>query len=194
MSEGIGNADAPEGEALEKVPEEVIRYWGVGFSPEMYMELEGRRKYWMSQYPPDTVLSPGEEGLLRQICNLEISINQDRAAGRSIEKSVSALNSLFGSMNIKPSQKKEETDAAVPFGCEIARWEDERPIIEPDRDFADVDNLKHNVIAWFLGSLCRTAGVKNEFSEAFDKEIAKYTVERPKYEDEDADGEVDGDG
>lgn len=171
------------------VDENIIQYWGTGFTPEMYIELEGRRNYWLSQYPPGTVLNPGEEGILRQICNLEISINQDRAAGKPIEKSVNALNTLFGSMNMKPSQKKETEENYVPFGVEIARFEDGDPIPEPDEDFKDVDGMRHNILTWFLGSLCKTAGIKNEYSQMFEDEIGQYTVERPKYDDSDDDVE-----
>lgn len=174
-----------DGEATIVVPKEVINYWGAGFTPEMYFELEDRKSYWMSQFPTGTVLSPGEEGLLRQICNLEISINQDKMAGRPIDKSVNTLNTLFGSMNIKPSQAKENEENYIPFGVEIAKFEEEHPIIIPDDDFKDVDGLHKNVIAWFLGSLCKTAGIKNEYSTVFEEEVSRYTVERPVYAEED---------
>lgn len=169
------------------VDQSIIQYWGTGFTPEMYMELEGRRNYWLSQYPPGTVLNPGEEGILRQICNLEISINQDRVAGKPIEKSVNALNTLFGSMNMKPSQKKETEENYIPFGVEIARFEDSDPIPEPDAEFKDVDGMRHNILTWFLGPLCKTAGIKNKYSQMFDEEIGKYTVERPKCDIDDDD-------
>ena len=179
-------------ESQVMVDEATIQYWGTGFTPEMYIELENRRNYWLSQYPPGTVLNPGEEGILRQICNLEISINQDRAAGKPIEKSVNALNTLFGSMNMKPSQKKETEENYVPFGVEIARFEDGDPIPEPDDDFKDVDGMRHNILTWFLGSLCKTAGIKNKYSQMFEDEISKYTVERPKYDDfDDIDDETE---
>ena len=182
------------------VPESVVRYWGSGFTPEMYIELENRRSYWMSQFPEGSVLEPGEEALLRQICIMEISINRDLAAGSSVEKSSNALNSLLGSMNIKPSQRRESNDSAVPFGCEIAKWEEDEPIVEPDKEFQDVDGMRKNVITWFLGSLCKTAGIKNEYSQYFDDEVKKYTVERPTYEEDtgfeddgvEEDGEVNG--
>lgn len=182
-----------EGEEI-KVSEQVVQYWGTGFTPEMYIELENRRSYWISQYPEGISLDPGEEAILRQICNLEISINQDRVAGKPIEKSVNALNTLLGSMNMKPSQKKEVEENYIPFGVEIARWEEDCPIPEPDNDFKDVDRLRHNVIAWFLGSLCRTTNTDNEYSQYFDEEIKKYTVERPLHDDDDYGEDIEDDG
>lgn len=183
-------------DAIEKetndisIDSNVIEYWGVGLKPEMYIALEGRRKYWLSKYPNNAVLTPGEEGLLRQICNLEIAINQDRAAGKPIDKSINILNTLFGSMNIRPSQARETEENYIPFGVEIANFEKEQPIIEEDSDFADVDNLRSNLMTWFLGSLCKTAGIKNKYSKMFEDEMKKYTVSRPEYEDEDDDGDA----
>ena len=173
------------------VDESIVQYWGTGFTPEMYIELENRRNYWLAQYPPGTTLNPGVEGILRQICNLEISINKDRAAGKPIEKSVNALNTLFGSMNIKPSQKKETEENYVPFGVEIARFEDGDPIPEPDEDFKDVDGIHHSILAWFVGALCKTAGIKNRYSKLFEDEVSKYTVERPEFDDFDDTDEDD---
>ena len=60
--------------------------------------------------------------------------------------------------------------------------------------------MRKNVITWFLGSLCKTAGIKNEYSQYFEDEVKKYTVERPTYEEDtgfeddgvEEDGEVNG--
>ena len=166
------------------IDKNIIRYWGTGFTPEMYIELEERRNYWLSTYPEDVVLSPGEDALLRQICNLEISINHDRADGKPIEKSVNALNNLLGSMNIKPSQKRENDENYIPFGVTLMQFEEGYPIPEPDPDFADVDGLRKNVISWFLGALCKTSGIDNIYSQEYEEELAKYTVERPEYSDD----------
>lgn len=174
----------------EQITPEIIRYWGVGFTPQMYAELENRRNYWLSQYPKGTILDPGSEAILRQICNIEIDINKERAAGRSIEKYVNTLNNLIGSMGLKPSQQKDQEDSFIPFGVEIARWEEENPIIELDEDFRDIDGVQKNVLAWFLGSLCKTAGINNDYSSYFEGEVAKYTVERPEYNDEDDDTDI----
>lgn len=43
----------------------------------------------------------------------EVIIARDAAAGRATDKSVNLLNTLLGSMNLKPSQQKEEADAEL---------------------------------------------------------------------------------
>ena len=94
--------------SIEDIPEQVRLFWGSGYTPEMYQELEQRRQYWMSRFPDGTDLDIGTEALIRQICSLELDINRDRAAGKTIDKSVTALNTLLGSANLKPVQKKQE--------------------------------------------------------------------------------------
>ena len=99
----------------ESVSDEIVSFWGPGYTSKMYMELEQRRYYWMSRFPEDAIIDIGTEALIRQICNLEIDINKDRAAGRPIEKSVNALNTLLGSAMLKPTQKKDDGFSADSF-------------------------------------------------------------------------------
>lgn len=188
----MDEARAESAEEYSDVDDTVIAYWGTGLRNEEYRELETRRKYWLSQYPEGTVLDPGADALLRQICGLEIDINHSRAAGRSAEKLSSTLNGLLGSMNLQPSQKKEITEENyIPFGVEIAKWEEERPVIEPDPEFEDVDGFKRNITAWFLGQLCRMVGIKNKYAGVYQEELDRYTIERPKFEDDDDESTFD---
>ena len=174
------------------VPEDVALFWGPGYTPKMYLELEERRKYWTSRYPEGYNFDIGEEALIRQICNLEIDINHDRAAGKSIDKNVNTLNNLLGSANLKPTQKKaEEADAeydSTPLGVWIKRWENARPIPEPDPDLQDVDGIVRYIEIWFKGHLAKMVGLKNSYSKMYEDEIARMRVEHPELEDEDDEG------
>ena len=171
------------------IPDDVALFWGPGYTPQMYLELEGRRKYWISRYPDGYIFDIGEEALIRQICNLEIDINHDRAAGKSIDKNVNTLNSLLGSANLKPTQKKtEEADAeydSTPLGVWIKRWENTRPIPEPDPELQDVDGIIRYIEIWFKGHLAKMVGLKNSYSKMYEDEIAKMRVERTLPEEED---------
>lgn len=187
---GIGaDADILSGneEALEEVPQEVKDFWGNGYSSDMYHELEQRRKYWMSKFPKDVDLDIGTEALIRQICSLELDINRDRIAGKSVDKSVNALNTLLGSANLKPAQQKDKASLAnekTPFGVWIQRWETKRPIPEPDPDLQDVDGIKKYIGVWLYGHLGKMLNIKNTYSEEYEEEIKKYSVERPEYTDD----------
>jgi hypothetical protein len=169
------------------IPQEVKDFWGPGFSNEMYRDLEERRQYWMGRLEGYDV-DAGAEAYIRQACGLELEINRERSAGRSTEKLVGMLNTVLGGMNIKPGQKKSDADTAVgntPFGVWIKRWEDKRPIPEPDPKLRDVDGIVRYIEIWFKGHLSKMLNLKNSYSKMYEDEIAKLRVEHPEYDEDD---------
>jgi len=190
-------ASAPAEETKEKQEEEVpeaspddVAFWGPGFTPVMYRDLEQRRQFWMKKLKAQGVeMDVGTEAILRQICVMEITINQDRAAGRSIDKNVNALNSLLGSASLKPAQKKEESNAdaalaSTPLGVWLYRYEQKRPLPEIDEDMKDVNGIRKYVFTW-MGHLCKMLGLKNAYSDLYESEVARLRVERPEYDGDD---------
>lgn len=170
------------------VSSDVLDFWGPGFSASMYRDLEQRRSYWMRRLNFDGEIDAGTEALIRQICNLEIDINRDRAAEKPVNASVNTLNAILGSMNLKPAQQKDDTDTAAestPFGVWIRRFENQRPIPEADPELQDVDGIIRYISIWFLGHLCKMLGIKNTYCKLYEDEIAKRRADRPEYEDED---------
>lgn len=142
----------------------------------------------MSKFPEGTELDVGTEALIRQICSLELDINRDRIAGKSVDKSVNALNNLLGSANLKPTQQKADGENAhenTPFGVWIRKWETQRPIPEPDPELQDVDGIVKYISIWFFGHLCKMLNIENTYCRLYEQEIAKRRVDKPEYEDED---------
>lgn len=167
---------------------EIIEFWGTGFEPDFYLELDRKYKYWTKDLktPPDK----GEEAIYKQVCILEATINRESAAGKSIEKHVNSLNTLLGSANLKPSQKKAEDamDAAfdgLPFGVGIRVYENARPIPKPDPEFEDVDGIVKYISVWFLGHLCKMLGIKNSYCRMYERELERMRIERPDITEED---------
>lgn len=179
---------AQEPEPVIEVSQEIKDFWGPGFTPEMYLELDERYRYWMSRYPDDSKPDIGEEAIIRQICNLEIDINHKRVGGEAIDKSVNALNTLLGSANLKPAQKDKSSDTDfdnAPLGVLIKKWEMTRPIPEPDPELQDVDGIKKYITVWFFGHLCKMLGLNNSYSRLYTDEIEKLRVDRPEDEFDD---------
>lgn len=175
-------------------PDEIKNFWGPGYSDAMYWQLDERYKYWLGQYPDDVELTLGEEALLRQVCNLEISIAQSRSQNKSIEKEVNTLNSIIGSLNIRPDKKKHvegTLNESTPFGVWIRKIEDTRPISDPDPEFQDVDGIRKYITVWFFGHLCKMLKIKNSYSRLYEEEMKKLRVERPEYEGEDDESVVE---
>lgn len=180
--------DSTSTEDNVEVPDEVIIFWGPGYTPSMYMELEKRRAYWMSRYPKGIELDIGTEALIRQICSLEIDINKARMEGKPIDKYVNSLNTVLGSANLRPTQKKEEADAELekmPLGVGIQKWENHRPLPATPKEKKDVNGVIKNITTWYLGHACRMAGIKNRYSKMYEDAMARYRVERPDLDDED---------
>lgn len=167
-----------------EVTKDVIAFWGAGYTADMYAALEQRRAYWMSKLPDDSEVDIGMEAIIRQICSLELDINRDRAAGKAVDKSINALNTLLGSANWKPAQKKDAPDDAFtnPLGVWLYRYENERPLPQVDNSLKDVNKLKKNVFTW-MGHLCKMLNKKNGYTKLYEDEMQKWRVEKPEYSD-----------
>lgn len=166
-----------------EVPEDVIEFWGSDFEPEFVMKLDKRYKHWTD----GADLDKGSVSLYKQICILEEMINKDVAEGRPADKNQNMLNTLLGSLNQKPVQKKDSDAASdnTTFGEWIRKWENQRPIPEPDPELQDVDGIVRYVSVFFLGHLCRMLGIKNTYSRLYEEEMNKLRVERPEFADDD---------
>lgn len=191
---GVGGSSDFDGESDFIVTEEMTDFWGSGFAPSFYLELEKRYKYWCGDNVKDsddmTMAERSERALMKQICTLEVTINRDIAMGKPIDKQLNSLNNLLGSANLKPVQKKDGIDAnteMTPFGVWIRKIENTRPISDPLPEFEDVDGIRKYISVWFFGHLCKMVGVTNKYSRMYDEEMARLRVERPEYDEEDED-------
>lgn len=186
LSEATAKQNNEEAEATPPVDPSVIDFWGSGFTPDFYIELERRYQVWTKDLKS---LDTNEQALYKQICILETTINRDAYLGKPIDRNISTLNTLLGSMNLKPAQRKDEDlDASInstPFGVWIRRWENTKPIPEPDPELKDVDGIVRYISIWFFGHLCKMFGIKNSYCKLYEDEIAKMRIERPEYQDED---------
>lgn len=167
---------------VEDISPEVVAFWGTGMDAQMYRELEQRKAYWLDRLPEDLEVDIGTEVIIKQICMLELDINKARTEGKSVEKLINALNSLLGSGNFKPAQKKDTSDAEfndTPMGVWLYRWENKRPL--PDK-YKESALLKY-IFIW-MGHVLKMLGRKNGYSKLYEDEIKRLTVERPELEDE----------
>lgn len=171
----------------EDVPQELIEFWGAGYTLDFYKELAERYQDWTSG---KDVENPSERSLYRTICLLETIIRRDAALGKPIEKNVAALNSLLGSMNLKPAQQKTEADAeleAMPLGVGIQKWEFSRPLPETPKENQDQSGIIKNITTWFLGHACKMVGLKNSYCRQYEEAMEEFRVKKPEYAEEDDD-------
>ena len=196
------NSDGETALTMADIPPGVIEFWGPGYTPKMYNELEQRLQYYRGQLPEGTQTDLGAEALLRQIAMMEIDINRARADGRPVDKMVNSLNSLVASLNKPLKGSTPDTSTAnTPFGVWIKRWEDERPLPEIDDSMKDVDGVMKYVLTWVYGHLAHMLKIKNARTPLYEEAVSKLRVEHPEYDDEDdetmlydlfGDGDPDG--
>ncbi len=171
-----------------EVAREVVDFWGEGFTPEFYAELERRYSEWTNG---KVVTDPSERALYKQICILEATITRDSAQGKPIDKNVNVLNNLLGSMNLKPAQqKKEDADAELenmPLGVGIQKWEYSRPLPETPKSNRDISGTIRNITTWFLGHACKMVGLRNSYCQMYEDAMDELRVKHPEYDDEDDD-------
>ena len=114
-----------------------------------YNEASNKIRLLMSNVTVDI----GTEVIIKQICFLELDINRDRAEGKPVDKNVNTLNTLLGSANLKPAQKKGDENLEkelenTPMGVWLWRYENQRPLPEVSEDLKDVNGIKKYIFTW----------------------------------------------
>jgi len=182
IEEDVNSSEAE----IEPVPDDIKAMWGAGYSDEMYRELEDRRQYLMVQLSKDGVdlSQTGTQTILRQIVATELDINRGRAAGIDVDKKVNTLNSLLGSALLKPSQQKGGDEEDTPLGVWTWRYEHERPLPDIDEKLKDKNGIRKYVTIWLKGHLAKMVGLKNSYSQMYEDEIKRLTVDKIEYDDD----------
>lgn len=168
-----------------EISDKDIEFFGSGYTPEEYVYLRNEYEDWITRYEAK---SKAQEELFKNITITQLSIQQAKKKGNSkdVTDGMKTLQDLMGSASLKPNQNNDNSLVEKnTFGTLIKRWEDEKPIPEPSEEFKDVDNIKKYIEVYFLGHLAKMLKVENSYSKVYEEEMAKYTVEQPRYVDDD---------
>ena len=164
-----------------EVSEKTIKFWGFGFSPEDYEYLDNRYVEWSTSY---NIQSKAMESIFQKICMMELQILKGIQKNEKVDALYRQLNDFMNAAGIQPKQSSENTMSdTASFGTLIKRWEDEEPIPEPKPEWRDVDGIRRYISVYFLGHLSKMFGFKNDWSRLYEEEIAKYTVNKPDFDD-----------
>ena len=173
------------------VPEEDVYFFGPGYTVDQYKYLREQYEDWCERYDTQT---KAQEEIFKSLCIAQLNVQRAQADGdmKRTTEAMKTLQELMDSARIKPKQKAG--DALVEqntFGTLIQRWEDEKPIPEPRDEWKDVDGIGKAITVWFFGHLAKMFHIDNDAAELYEKEVAKYTVEPPRYvADEDSDDDA----
>ena len=166
-----------EEEVKRKARKEIKRIFGSGFSEGDYLYLQDQYDDWRARTQVDT---KSQETYIVQICLQLLDIYKDRKQGKDVTNKLKALDQLMNSSNLQPKQNVNNaaTDS-LTFGQLLEKWEEERPIPDPDPEFADVNNIGKYIRVWFAGHLSKALGLKTAYTQEYEEEIEKYTVKKP---------------
>lgn len=184
----IGTVSSSAGDDDVAVSDEVRERFGPGYTDQAYVELNKRYDYWMSRLPKDVDQDDiGVQALVQQLVGVELDIIRLRANEQSTDKATSTFQSLLGKLMIDPSKKKEEDAntamANTPLGVWLYRYEQKRPLPEPDDELKENRLLKY-IFIW-MGHVLKMLGIKKGYTDLYDKEAARLRVDRPDLADED---------
>ena len=183
----IENNEEANTKLVKKTLKAARKRFGHNYNNEELMYLETEYQDWTTHYPCE---NKSQELLFKRVCCKELEIDNAQKNGKDTKDLDATLQNLLGSLNIKPNQKNSsELTDNLTFGQLIDKWEQEKPIPEPEGEFKDPDKIGLLIDVFFKGHLSKMMGLKNAFSSTYEKFISKYTVKKPEY-DEDTDSEA----
>jgi hypothetical protein len=156
------------------ISDELVRKWG-NLPQQDIIFLEEQYREWCTRYDVST---KAMELLVQEICYQQLNIKKNRERGNNVSKELKDLQDLMNSAALKPIQESAAMAADVnTLGTWIKKFENEKPIPEPDPEFQDVDDIKKYIRVWFLGHFCRMLGINNVYAKEYEEELRKYSVE-----------------
>lgn len=161
------------------------KMFGSGFDREDYVFLYNEYTDWTSRHECDT---KSKEELIKQICFVQLDLFKANRAGRDTKTLNDTLTKLMDAAKLQPKQNAGDTTADnQTLGTLIDKWENTRPIPEIDEELKDVDNIACYINVFFKGHLAKMMGLKNAFSNMYERFMRKYTVDKPEYNADDDD-------
>lgn len=165
-----------------KITQRTVKFFGTGFTPDDYKFLQDQYNDWTARHECKT---KAQEELFKTICMSQLNILKSQQSGVKVNEAMKAFQDLLGSANLKPNQTNDNALADQnTFGTLIKKWENEKPIPEPEPEWKDVDGIVKYITVYFLGHLCKMMGIKNSYAHMYEEEMKKYRVDKPEYDDE----------
>ncbi len=156
--------------------------FGAGYTEEEYIFLENEYQEWVTRYECNT---KAQEESFERLSMKKLEIHKATLNGDATDKLDATYQQWLTTANITPKQSASNsvTDAQT-FGTLIQKFEETRPLPEVDPELKDVDKIGLLIDVFFKGHLSKMFGLKNAFSNIYEKYMKKYTVEPPQYTEE----------
>lgn len=178
LEEASGQSVDPDANHIE-IPAYIFKMFGPGYTPEEYEYLQEQYEDWLAKYEVNT---KAMEQCIQALCVSTLNIRRAQQSNdqKAATAAMKSYQEMLSTARLAPRQHKEDSFVdEETFGTLIKKWEDEKPIPQPEGEFADVDGIKKLVTVFFFGHLCKMFNLKNDYADLYEEEIAKNTVSRP---------------
>jgi len=157
------------------------------YAPEDLMFLENEYQDWITRYECNT---KAQESIFERLSFKKWEINKATKSGLPTKDLDKTYQELLATANIQPRQSGMDSMAeAQTLGTLIQKYEETRPLPEIDPELEDVDRIGLYIDSFYRGHACKMLGIKNTFTNLYEKVMSKYTVKPPEYDDE-SDSEI----
>lgn len=183
----IENNPEEDVKIVQKTLRAAKKRFGTDYSNEELMFLENEYQDWISRYD---CLQKAQEETFQNLSILKLMKRNAIKKGASTKDLDYSYQQWLDTGNLKPKQNTLDTFSdAQTMGTLIQKYEETRPLPDIDPELADVDKIGTYIDAFYRGHASKMLGLKNRFSNIYERVMAKYTVNPPSY-DEESDSEI----
>ena len=163
--------DTDKYDVIEYDTDELIQKWG-NYSNEDLAYLESEYLDWSDKLNgiPDKSI----DIMVKEVCLQCNEIRKDRENGEAVDKKVATLQALLKNSGLIELQNENAEIQQVGIVCKDIEFR--RPVKTVDPELDDVDNMK-SLLYGFVGSMSRTLGKENVFTQKFDEMYSKYNID-----------------
>lgn len=162
---------------VQKTLKAAKKRFGSSYSNEDLMFLENEYQDWVTRYECNT---KAQEAIFERLAFKKWEINKATREGKPTKDLDKTYTELLTTANVTPKQNVGNAFAeSLTFGQLIEKWENEKPIPEPDPEFADVNNIGKFIRVWFKGALMRALNLDGGYNEEYDEYVKQYSVQKP---------------
>lgn len=172
---------------IQKTIKKAKKRFGADYSNEELMFLENEYQDWVSRYECS---QKAQEEVFQSLSILKLMKRNALKKGQPTKDIDNTYQSWLDTGNLKPKQNNLDTlSDAQTMGTLIQKYEETRPLPDIDPELEDVDKIGTYIDVFYRGHASKMLGLKNRFSNLYEKVMAKYAVKPPSY-DEESDSEI----
>lgn len=164
-------------ELKELTPDELKAaqdFWGKNYNEEQYIFLT---QEWLDFESRVTIDSKSMEIYVEEACKIRLQLREARATGKPTKDLLKNLDDVLKSAGLQPNQETAANGVEQEtFGTLIKKFENEKPIPEPDESWKDVDGMGKLIRVWFTGMMHKSLGLDYKFQDEFEKEVEDNTI------------------